>query len=179
MPRAQIRVAVIALVVLSIGTLAWRPASAQEATPMARAGHPLIGAWVLDRDTTHPTNPLQLIMATADGLYLGVTYGGRTAVGVWEATGPRTAAVTLSLPAPSEGVPFVGLAVIRGTVEVAADGLSFTAPYTLEVVASDGTRSGEYGVTTAQGTRITIEQMGDPVGTLAELEGATGATPTP
>ena len=147
--------------------------------PTARTGHPLVGAWILDRDTTQSTNPLQLIVATADGLYLGVEYGGRTAVGVWEATGPRTAAVTLRLPGPSEGVPFVGLAVIRGTVEVAENGLSFTAPYTLEVVAPDGTSSGEYGVTTAQGTRITLEDMGVPVGTLAELEGATGATPTP
>jgi hypothetical protein len=98
---------------------------------------------------------------------------------VWEATGPRTAAVTLHVPTPIEGVPFVGDAVIRGTVEVAENGLSFTAPYTLEVVAPDGTSSGEYGVTTAQGTRITLEDMGVPVGTLDELEGATGATPTP
>jgi hypothetical protein len=179
MPRARICIVVFALVVLSVGTLAFRPASAQEATPTARTGHPLVGAWVLDRDETQPTNPLQLIVATADGLYLGVAYGGSTAVGVWEATGPRTAAVTLRVPAPIEGVPFVGEAVIRGTVEVAEDGLSFTAPYTLAVVTADGSRSGEYGVTTARGTRITIEQMGDPEGTLAELEGATSATPTP
>ena len=58
MPRAWIRVAVVALVVLSVGTLAFRPASAQEATPTARTGHPLVGAWILDRDMTHPTNPL-------------------------------------------------------------------------------------------------------------------------
>jgi hypothetical protein len=179
MPRAWNRVAVVALAVLIVGTVAFRPASAQEATPTAMTDHPLVGAWILDRDTTHATNPLQLIVATADGLYLGVEYGGRTAVGVWEATGPRTAAVTLRLPGPTEGVPFVGLAVIRGTVEVAENGLSFTAPYTLEVVAPDGTRSGEYGVTTAQGTRITLEDMGVPVGTLDELEGAMGATPTP
>jgi hypothetical protein len=178
MPRAWIRVAVVILV-LSVGTLAVRPARAQEATPTAGTDHPLVGAWALDRDTTHGTNPLQLIVATADGLYLGVEYGGRTAVGVWEATGPRTAAVTLRLPGPSEGVPFVGLAIIRGTVEVAENGLSFTAPYTLEVVAPDGTSSGEYGVTTAQGTRITLEDMGVPVGTLDELEGALAATPTP
>jgi hypothetical protein len=179
MPRAWIRIAVVALVLHSVGTLTFRPASAQEATPTARTGHPLVGAWVLDRDTTHPANPLQLIVATADGLYLGVAYGGSTAVGVWEATGPRTAAVTLRVPAPIEGVPFVGDAVIRGTVEVAENGLSFTAPYTLEVVAPDGTSSGEYGVTTAQGTRITLQDMGVPVGTLDELEGATVATPTP
>src|SRR5829696_6618183 len=107
MPRARICLAVFALVVLSVGTLAFRSASAQEATPAARIGHPLVGAWILDRDSTHPSNPLQLIVATADGLYLGVAYGGSTAVGVWEATGHRTATVTLHLPTPIEGVPFV------------------------------------------------------------------------
>ena len=91
---------------------------------------------------------------------------------MWEATGPRTAAVTLRAPAPIEGVPFVGEAVIRGTVEVAADGLSFTAPYTLEMVPRTAPAPKSIGVTTAKGTRITIEQMGDPEGTLAELEGA-------
>ena len=59
MPRAWIRVAVATLVVLSVGTFAFRPASAQEATPTARTGHPLVGAWILDRDTTHPTNQTQ------------------------------------------------------------------------------------------------------------------------
>src|SRR5688572_30885491 len=63
MPCAWIRVAVVALVVLSVGTLAVRPASAQEATPTANTGHPLVGAWILDRDVTQPTNPLQLIVA--------------------------------------------------------------------------------------------------------------------
>ena len=179
MPRAWIRVAVATLVVLSVGTFAFRPASAQEATPTARTGHPLVGAWILDRDVAHPTNPLQLVVATADGLYLGVDYGGRTAVGVWEATGPRTAAVTLRFFPADETVPFLGLAIIRGTVEVAADGLTFTAPYTLEVIAPDGTSSGEHGATTARGTRMMVEDIGDPVGTLAELEGATVATPTP
>jgi hypothetical protein len=179
MPCARILVAVVALFVLSVGTLAFRPASAQEATPTANTGHPLVGAWILDRDTTHPTNPLQQIVATADGLYLGVEYGGRITVGVWEATGPRTAAVTLHFSGPIQGVPFVGQAVVRGTVEVAENGLSFTAPYTLEVVAPDGTASGEYGVTTATGTRITLQDMGVPVGTLDELMVATGATPTP
>ena len=105
MPRAWIRVTVVAVAFLIVGTVAFRPASAQEATPTAMTDHPLVGAWILDRDTTQPTNPLQLIVATADGLYLGVAYGGSTAVGVWEATGPRTAAVTLRVPAPIEGVP--------------------------------------------------------------------------
>jgi hypothetical protein len=176
MSGAWFRVTVFALVVLSIGSLAFRPASAQEATPTARSEHPLVGAWALDRDTSHPTNPQQLVIVTADGLYFGVEYGGRTTAGVWEATGPRTAAITLRVTDSSQSVPFLGLAIIRGTVEVAEDGLSFTSPYTLEIVAPDGTSSGEHGVTTARGVRVTIEDMGDPVGTLEELE---SATPTP
>jgi hypothetical protein len=173
---AWIRVAVFALVVLSAEVLPLRSVGAQEATAAAMSDHPLVGAWVLDRDTTHPTNPQQLVIITADGLYFGAEYGGRTTVGVWEATGPRTAAVTLRVTASDQNVPFLGLAIIRGTVEVAEDGLSFTSPYTLEIVAPDGTSSGEHGVTTARGVRITIEDMGDPVGTLEELE---SATPTP
>jgi hypothetical protein len=97
----------------------------------------------------------------ADGLYLGVDYGGRTTAGVWEATGPRTAVVTLRVTSADAGVPFAGLAIIRGTVEVAEDGLSFTAPYTLEVIAPDGTSSGEQVVTTARGTRITVEDLAE------------------
>ena len=184
MPRSSILVALFALVVLG-GILPLRPAGAQEATPTARTDHPLVGAWILDRDLTHPTNPQQLIVATADGLYLGVDYGGRTTVGVWEATGPRTAAVTLRVTAADQGVPFAGLAIIRGTVEVAEDGLSFAAPYTLEVVGPDGTRSGEYGVSTARGTRLTLqdvaelEDMGVPVGPLGDLDDDMSATPTP
>jgi hypothetical protein len=174
-----IRLAVVALVVLSGGILPLRAVGAQEATPTARTGHPLVGAWVLDPDQAHPTNPQQLLVFTADGLCFGAAYGGRTTAGVWEATGPRTATITLHVTASNQTVSFVGLTVLRGTVEVAEDGLSFTAPYTLEVVAADGTRSGEHGVTTARGVRITIEDMGDPVGTLDELTEATGATPTP
>ena len=158
MSRSPILVALFALVLCG-GILPLRPVGAQEATPTPRTGHPLVGAWILDRDMTHPTNPPQLVVVTSDGLYLGVDYGGRTTVGVWEATGPRTADITLRVTADDQGVPFLGLAVIRGTVEVREDGLSFTAPYTLEVVAEDGSSTGEYGVTTAQGTRITVEDI--------------------
>src|ERR671910_657586 len=100
MPCARIRVAVVALFVLSVGTLAFRPASAQEATPTANTGHPLVGAWILDRDTTQPTNPLQLIVATADGLYLGVEYGGRNAGGGGGGAGPPPPAATPRLSGP-------------------------------------------------------------------------------
>jgi hypothetical protein len=174
-----IRLVVVVLVVLGGGSLPLRSVGAQEATPTPRIGHPLVGAWVLDPDVSHPTNPQRLFVITADGLVFGAAYGGHTTAGVWEATGPRTATITLRVTSSNQGVPFVGLGVLRGTVEVAEDGLSFTAPYTLEVVASDGTDSGEYGVTTARAVRITMEDMSDPEGTLEELEETMGATPTP
>jgi hypothetical protein len=158
MSRSPFLVALVALVVLSGGILPLWSAGAQEATPTPMTDHPLVGAWILDRDLTHPTNPQQLVVATSDGLYLGVDYGGRISVGVWEATGPRTADITLHVTADEQGVPFLGLAVIHGTVEVREDGLSFTAPYTLEVTGQDG-RTEEYAGTTAQGTRITAEDI--------------------
>ncbi|MDF3039725.1 MAG: hypothetical protein K0Q71_2431 [Thermomicrobiales bacterium] len=147
MSRSPILVALVALVVLSGGILPSWSVGAQEATPTPMTGHPLVGAWILDRDLTHPTNPQQLVVATSDGLYLGVDYGGRISVGVWEATGPRTADITLHVTADEQGV-----------VEVREDGLSFTAPYTLEVTGQDG-RTEEYAGTTAQGTRITAEDI--------------------
>jgi hypothetical protein len=179
MAGTWIRVTVFALVLLSGGILPLRSAGAQEATPTAESPHPFVGAWVVDRDPTNANNPLQLVVATADGLYFGTQYGGQTTAGVWEATGPSTAAITLRATAPEQGVPFLGLVVVRGTVEVAEDGQSFTSPYTVEIIAPDGTSSGEYGVTTARGTRITIEDMGDPEGTLEELESWASATPAP
>ena len=43
------------------------------------------------------------------------------------------------------------------------DGLSFTAPYTLEVTGQDG-RTEVYEGTTAQGTRITAEDIEEHTG---------------
>jgi plastocyanin len=44
-----------------------------------------------------------------------------------------------------------------------------TATYTLEFVDAGGTATGQYGPGQVSGTRIAVELMGEPVGTLEEL----------
>lgn len=178
MRSARGLVVLFVVVAMSVGVLASRPAGAEDGTPSPMSAHPLVGAWVLDGDTADPANPPELVVFTADGLYIGSDVFGKNTVGVWEPTGARTAAYTLAFPAI--GAEASGARVeVRGTVEVAEDGQGFTAPYTLEIVAPDGTRTGEYGPGAATGTRMVIEPMGEPQGTMAELFGSMLGTPTP
>jgi hypothetical protein len=165
---------------LGFAGIAANPAVAQDATPESLTGHPLVGAWVLDADPDDPANAPELIVFTADGLYIGVAADGSNTIGAWEATGPRGAAITLHFFIPGENDGFGGMATVRGNVEVAEDGQSFTAPYTLEFAGADGAGSGEYGPLTASGTRIAVEPMGEPIGPLSVLFGTPAAgTPAP
>src|SRR5438045_3389415 len=44
-----------------------RQASAQEATPVPMAGHPLVGTWIVDRDPTDQTDHPTLLVYATDG----------------------------------------------------------------------------------------------------------------
>ena len=168
MRSIRVLVVLFVFVAASAVVLASRPAGAQDGTPPAMSTHPLVGAWVLDGDVDDPVNPPELVVFTADGLYLGSDVFGKNTVGVWESTGARSAAFTLAFPV--SGAEASGALVqVRGTVEVAGDGQGFTAPYTLEIAAPDGARTGEYGPGTATGTRMVVEPMGEPQGTMAKL----------
>jgi hypothetical protein len=142
------------------------PAPQVEGVPAeAASAHPLVGSWLADIDAGDPSDPPALITFRADGTYVQSEIDG---VGAWAATGEQTAALTLhSLGPGPDGAAVV--VTIRATVEVAADGQSFTAAYTLELTRPDGTSTGEYGPGTATGTRVAVEPMGTPVGTLADL----------
>ena len=59
---------------------------------------------------------------------------------------------------------------IRATVEVAADGQTFTGDYTIEA-DFEGAPPGEFGPGSVTGTRIVVEPMGTPVGSLDDLFG--------
>lgn len=159
-------VAVVSLVVL--GRVAGT--GAQDATGLA--GHPLVGAWVLDTDVADPTNGPTLATFSADGVYTQVETDGSAGIGVWQATGPQTADMMFHGLNPDEDGG--GWFTVRAAIEVAADGQSLTASYTLEIVAADGTASGQYGPGEVTGTRIAVEPMGTPVGTLDDLFGEEG-----
>src|SRR5687768_11087904 len=117
---------------------------AQDATPAADQ-HPIVGTWLLDSEPDIPDNPMEVDLVTADGGWISVDADGAVSIGAWEATGDQTADVTFwGLGTEEEGG---GMFVIRASAEVAADGNSFTAEYTIEVIGPDGTTmgEGEYG----------------------------------
>jgi hypothetical protein len=131
--------------------------------------HPFVGTWMLDSDTADPENPIEIDVVTADGGWIGTEADGAVQLGAWEATGDLTANLTVwGLNSEEEGG---GMFIIRASVEVAADGQSFTAEYTLEVVGPDGATmgDGEYGPGSATATRLSAEPMGSPVGAVEDL----------
>jgi hypothetical protein len=102
-------------------------AGAQEATPDARASHPIVGAWMV----TTPIGPA-LAVFSADGTNVqgvptaqagpqGVTFTGAQ-VGTWEPTGPRGIHFTgVQLHTDANGT-FTGTVTIDGHPRVSEDG---------------------------------------------------------
>ncbi len=153
-----------------------RPAAAQEATPFPMAGHPLVGAWVVDRNPADPTEIPTYNVITADGGVIDPTVGG---AGVWEATGPDTANFTLTGTIAELG----GYFLVRGSLVVDAGGGTATASYSSTILAADGTTMDE--LTLAQGTahyvRIRIEPqdaVGQPLAGFPVWTPPPPATPT-
>ncbi|HEU0115056.1 MAG TPA: hypothetical protein VFQ80_10290 [Thermomicrobiales bacterium] len=152
------------------------PAGAQSGTPVpTTAGHPLVGAWMLDVDVADPTNPPSLAIFSSDGIYQQTNADGTDGFGVWVPTGDETANVTILFNNQENGA-FSGTTKVRASVTLDGSQTSFTAPYTLEFIAPDGSSSGELGPATARGVRIEAETMGTPVGTIPAMEPA-AATP--
>ncbi len=155
-------------------------AQTQDATPGATAGHPLVGTWLIDSDTEDEASSPSITVFMADGGAVDVGADGASA-GTWEATGPRTATLTLVGIFEEEG--FGGSFFIRAEVELDEAGETFTAPYSYTVVAADGTVL-ETGQATAQGTRLRVpaaEAMGTPLAGFPTWTPATpeAGTPTP
>jgi hypothetical protein len=86
---------------------------------------------------------------------------------VWEPTGPSSAAVTFVDQIP-DGAGGLVTETVRGVVEVAPDGQSFTAEFTVEE-SGGGFPEGECGPGSVRATRMAVEPMGTPAGTLDDL----------
>lgn len=165
----------LALIVMLTGLVAvghpTLSADAQDTTA-SLANHPLVGAWLLDTDAEDPENVPSLATFSSDGTYLEVDVDG-TAIGVWDATGERTADLTILFF--DEG----GSYKVRAAVEVDETGEQLSASYTFEPTIA-GESLGEFGPESATGTRIAVEAMGEPVGSSDELEAMfEGAEGTP
>jgi hypothetical protein len=176
MRRFGISVSVLTLAVVGLVLLGSRPSAvAQESTPAAMAGHPIVGAWLLDVDANDPASPPALAIFHNDGTYLQAESDGGNGVGVWEATGARQVVLTELLHEQDETGDFAGTLMVRATIYLDEAGDAWTAEYTLEFTGPDGTSAGEMGPGTATAERITVEPMGTPVGPLMP---AAMATPT-
>lgn len=111
-----------------------RTTTAQEATPSARANHPIVGAWLV-MDPSDPLNARPAIFA-ADGTMMvgyvpsytdperGVVLQG-TAIGVWEPTGERSVHLTYVQALADVNGTYLGTRTRDAYPEVSDDGQSF------------------------------------------------------
>jgi hypothetical protein len=86
---------------------------------------------------------------------------------VSEPTGPGSATVTFVDQIP-DGAGGFATEMVRALVEVAPDGQSFTAEFTVEL-SGGGFPEGQYGPGSVSATRVAAEPMGTPAGTLDDL----------
>lgn len=144
-------------------------AAAQEATPTQ--GHPLVGTWIADTDPEDPTNPQDAFLFSADGGYIEVDANGDISLGAWQATGATTAILTIVGDQGDDEGNSYGTFILRASIEVGADGNSFTAEYTAEIIQPDGTSLGEAGPGQATGVRVTVEGPGESTMTFEQFFG--------
>jgi hypothetical protein len=137
-----------------------------EAAAPSTAPHPLVGAWMLV-DASDPEGAPFPASFSSDGIYHDSDSEG-AGLGAWEPTGPTSAALTMVIVAPEEEGG--GMITIRATIEVGADGQTFTADYTIEA-SGEGAPPGEFGPGSVTGTRIVVEPTGTPVGAIEDLFG--------
>jgi hypothetical protein len=184
MRRMSVLLSVITVVLLGLFAIAYDPpgTTAQEATPGATAGHPFVGAWRMNNPAMPEEAPI-LVVLHADGTYVQTEADGSVGIGSWVATGERSVAVTF-VEQVTVAQETTTTFTFRAIGQVSPTGDTFTGTYTVEMTGPDGVSQGEYGPGTVEATRVAVEPMGTPVGSLedlfAQLEPAPkGATPVP
>lgn len=175
------------VVVVLVAVTAFGFRADADAQNTATQGHSLVGTWLVDTDPETSDNALDTLSFTADGTATDVEPGGFVTLGAWEATGEQMANLTMVAYELDEDGSNVGSTTIRVSIEVSADGTSFTGEYTIEFIQPDGTSNGEAGPGIVTGERLAVEGQGTPAMTLGEFfgqfEGQEGrtedATPVP
>jgi hypothetical protein len=154
--------------IVGLGAFATNSPSHISAQNADLAGHPLVGTWILNTNVDKPSKPPTLASFGAAGIYSQVAADGAVGIGAWQATGERTAELTFHELGSEDG-NYRGMVTIRAALEAAAHGQSLTATYTLEITDPDGTGPGQYGPVTVTGTKVVVEPMGTPVGSIEDL----------
>ena len=174
------RTAVAGLGASGLGLALLMHPSDARAQALTTAGHPLVGTWFLVSSSANPTEAHDLFILHADGTYIEANADASVRLGVWEATSPTTATLTIEAYSRDEAGASQGGLIIRLTITLNPDGNSYTAEGTIELIAPDGSRSGQAGPARGEATRMVVEAPGAPVMTLEELFGSAGtpeATP--
>ena len=159
--------------------------AAQDATPAAMAGHPIVGTWIVDRNPADPTEMPTTNVFTADGGMIDPSVG---AAGVWVATGPDTADFTL-IAIFAEDRAAIGVAVgggsyflVRGSITVDAGGDTASSTVSQTHVAPDGTVLDQLSEGTSTYLRLKVEPqdaVGQPMAGFPAWTPQAAATPTP
>src|SRR5688500_19454490 len=121
-------VSIIAVALVNLIAVGTRPAAvAQKATPTATVDHPVVGAWWTDNDAPGPGVATAYALFHADGTYLEVDPNIGVGVGVWRASGERSAELTYVFqdidPEPATTAP--GTVTVRQAMTVDAAGDAF------------------------------------------------------
>jgi hypothetical protein len=157
------------LIGLLLATTFVGPGAVAQDESTSTAGHPMVGTWLIEPSTGEPP---ELFFAGADGVAASTSVEG-TGFGSWTATGERTADATIRFPMVDPEAGFLGMATMRASVEVAADGQSFAGTFTAELPAAMaeamGLPVGELGPGDVSGVRVVVEPMGEPVAPMPEM----------
>ena len=162
---------------LAGGALASSTVAEATTAPSAPAAvHPVVGSWQLSVDE-FPDDPPSLVAFHADGTYQESDSDGtdrhrvvgsdRAELGEPHVHGVRPQRRRLRRDADDSR---------HG--EVSADGQTFTGQFTVEFTG-EGFPTGEYGPGHVTATRINVEPMGTPVGSLDDLFSQFGGPSTP
>ena len=158
----------LVLVAILAGPITMRGVTPAGAQGVSTSGHPLVGGWVLDLKVQSTGEPPLYLLFHADGTWLLATQFFGDGVGVWQATGARTADATLIIQDlnsdPYQIVP--GTQTARFSIEVGTTGDVFTARWEAEGRWPDGTLASSDGGT-AQGTRLTVDRLPAPASPVA------------
>ncbi len=139
---------------VALGGLRQHQSAAQDATPSSLAGHPLVGSWIVDTDTSVATDSPEIGIFTSDGTVLGMG-ATRWVAGSWEAADDTTGAVTMAGVFAANGGGYV---VLRGDHVVDSTGDAWTCECTFTVVGPNGETVAS-GTATAHATRLPIESV--------------------
>lgn len=127
------------LAVLLVGLFASPHLGAQAASQSdasATAGHPLVGAWLIDLGEEGG----RLLTFSADGTALFAEADGTTGQGTWEVTGDSTAVFTtyrLISDQSAEDSSFIGYSILSGEIVVDDNG-SWTGELVVAQTERDG-----------------------------------------